>query len=675
MKILTRTAAAVLAAVTAAAVWAVPAAAAASVQGISSTSCIADNANILSRDTETYITNISVALQENCSGAQIGVYTTDYVGNNTMEGYAYEVFQAWGLGSADQDNGMVLLMATGDDNYWATPGEGLESAFSGNVLSDLLYDNLEASWAKQDYDTGARKTVLAMAERICDVYGVSLDMDAIGSGLADSSGRIVENTQSRSNGGAVLTLVLLTIIIAVIVIAIAIVINLVAGQLPEKVRNIDISSNNLYDISSVSTKMLKKLDKKVDLKVIAEQDSVDTRIKTFVKKYAALSGKVKVEWVDSVLHPSILQKYNTDGNVIIVSCDATGKSTTISFSDIIQSDYYSYYTTGSASESSFDGEGQLTSAINYVTSEETSKIYRTSGHGEATFSSSVSDLLTKNNLETEEINLSMNPEIPDDCDLLFLYAPTSDITDDEKTIIEKYLSDGGKVYLILGDTTSDTPNLDGIMSDYGLKKVSGYIADTQRCYQGNYYAIFPQLSLSGDLGSGISNQMVLLLNSFGMGKTDTDNDNLTVTPFMQTSDSGYAVTENDQTQGQYILGAVSTNAISADSSDSDSEDEDDESDATDTDTKTARLTVLASASMISSDITDQLTTLDNLTLFVNSVTENFDNVNNVAIEAKSLSTETNTPMHAGAFSILVIFIIPLAILILGFVIWMRRRKA
>lgn len=115
---------------------------------------------------------------------------------------------------------MVLLMATGDDNYWATPGEGLETAFSGNVLSDLLYDNLEASWAKQDYDTGARKTVLAMAERICDVYGVSLDMDAIGSGLADSSGRIVENTQSRSNGGAVLTLILLTIIIAVIVIAI-----------------------------------------------------------------------------------------------------------------------------------------------------------------------------------------------------------------------------------------------------------------------------------------------------------------------------------------------------------------------------------------------------------------------------------------------------------------------
>lgn len=458
--------------------------------------------------------------------------------------------------------------------------------------------------------------------------------------------------------------------LAVIVIAIAIVINLVAGQLPESVRNIDISSNNLYDISSVSTKMLDKLDKKVELKVIAEQDSIDTRIKTFVKKYAALSSKVKVEWVDSVLHPSVLQEYNTDGNVIVVSCEATGKSTTIAFSDIIQSDYYSYYMTGTSSETSFDGEGQLTSAINYVTSEETNKIYRTSGHGESTFSSSVNDLFTKNNLETEEINLSMNPEIPDDCDLLFLYGPTSDITDDEKTIIENYLSAGGKVYLILGDTSSETPNLDDLMADYGLKKVSGYIADTQRCYQGNYYAIFPQLSLSGDLGSGISNQMVLLLNSLGMEKTDSDNENLTVTPFMQTSADGYAVTEDDQTQGQYILGAIATNTIG-----SDTESDEDSDDSSSSETKEARLTVLASGSMISSDITDQLTTLDNLTLFVNSVTENFDNVNNVAIEAKSLSTETNTPMHAGGFSILVIFIIPLAILIIGFVIWMRRRKA
>ena len=71
--------------------------------------------------------------------------------------------------------------------------------------------------------------------------------------------------------------------------------------------------------------------------------------------------------------------------------------------------------------------------------------------------------------------------------------------------------------------------------------------------------------------------------------------------------------------------------------------------------------MLASASMISWISRDQLTTLDNLTLVCKFSDREFDNVNNVAIEAKSLSTETNTLMRTGAFSIPGIFIIPLAI--------------
>lgn len=470
--------------------------------------------------------------------------------------------------------------------------------------------------------------------------------------------------------------------LVVIVIAIAIVINLVAGQLPENLRNIDISSNNLYEISDVSEEMLDDLDKEVMLTVIAEQDTVDTRIKTFVKKYAALSKKVKTEWIDSVQHPSVLQEYDTEGDVIVVSCEDTGKTSVISFSDIIQYDQYTYYMTGQTSETSFDGEGQLTSAIHYVTNEETKKIYRTSGHGESTFSSSVSELFNKNSMETAELNLSMNPEIPDDCDLLFLYGPTSDITDDEKSIITDYLGNGGKVYLILGETTNNTPNLDALMAEYGLKKVDGYIADMKRNYQGNYYAIFPQLSLTEGLGNGISNQMVLLINAMGLEETDTEGEDITVSSFMQTSTDGYAVTGENQTQGQYILGAAVTKKVTPESTDVDDAEETDSNADSDGDEETdssetaeARLTVLSSASMISSEITDQLTTLDNLTLFVNSVTENFDGVENIAIEAKSLSAERNTPLHAGGISLVIIFVIPLAIVAIGFATWLRRRKA
>lgn len=217
MKPLTRIAAAGLAAA-AAAVLAVPALAV-SPQGISSDSCIADNAGLFSSDTEEYITNISVALQESC-GAQIGIYTIDYIGNNTMEGYAYEVFEAWGLGDADKDNGLLLLMSRGDDDYWATPGEGLESAFTGNTLGELLADNLEEPWVNADYDTGARQTVLALAERIADFYDLDLDLDAVGQGLTtDSSGAAAE-VQPAESKRSVFPMILLLVIIAVIVLAI-----------------------------------------------------------------------------------------------------------------------------------------------------------------------------------------------------------------------------------------------------------------------------------------------------------------------------------------------------------------------------------------------------------------------------------------------------------------------
>ena len=75
-----------------------------------------DYAEILSAQTEEYVESISVALQDTC-GAQIGVYTTDYIGNSTMEGYAYDVLNAWGLGSADKDNGVLLLLVPGEDDY------------------------------------------------------------------------------------------------------------------------------------------------------------------------------------------------------------------------------------------------------------------------------------------------------------------------------------------------------------------------------------------------------------------------------------------------------------------------------------------------------------------------------------------------------------------------------
>ena len=248
-----------------------------------------------------------------------------------------------------------------------------------------------------------------------------------------------------------------------LVICMVIVVNLIAGQLPENVKSIDISDNNIYGVSKTSKKVLNKLDKKVTFKIYAEKDSTDTRIKSFIKKYTALSDKISVTWIDPVLHPAALTKAGVEKDTIVISCKDTGKTKSVSFDDILVSDSYSYYTTGSSSASEFDGEGQFTSAINSVTSEQTEKMYYTTGHGEAAFSDSVTKLFSKNNLTTDEVNLMMTGEIPDDCDLLFMDAPSKDISDDEKTLLLNYLKKGGKVFIILGDPEDETPNLDEVL--------------------------------------------------------------------------------------------------------------------------------------------------------------------------------------------------------------------
>ena len=444
--------------------------------------------------------------------------------------------------------------------------------------------------------------------------------------------------------------------LTVLVIAIVIVFNLVIGQIPEAYRNLDMSSTKIYEISDTTKDLLGGLNDKVDMKVLAVKKDTDDRIKTFISKYAALSDKINVEWIDPVLHPSALTEYNTSENT-------TGKTTTISFDKILVMDMSSYYS-GNASYSEFDGDGQLTSAVNYVTSNVQKTIYKVSGHGEAELSSTVTDLMSKNNYTLTELNLLMADSIPDDCDLLLMNAPTNDLSENEVTLLTNYLAAGGKVMCLLGDTSlTDFPNLASVLKVYGIEGVDGYIADPTRCYQNQPYYIFPQLNVSGDLANGISSQMVLLTNAHGMTLTDPTRDTITTSAFMETSENGYAVTESEQKQGTYELGVVATETIS-------SGDDSEESSTTE-----ARLTVISAGSLIDQNITDAFSQLENAQIFMNAVSANFDGVQNLSIEAKSLGTEYNTIQHAGLFSLLVIFGIPAVILIAGFSVWFRRRKA
>lgn len=445
-----------------------------------------------------------------------------------------------------------------------------------------------------------------------------------------------------------------------IVIAIVIVFNMIVNLIPENKRQFDISSTNIYEISSKSKKIINKVDHDVTFYVLAEKSSTDKRIKTFINKYASLSDKIHIKWIDPVLHPSALTKYGTEKNNIVISCKKTNRTTTVSFDDILVSSA-SYYST-SSSASSFDGDGQLTSALNYVTSDKEYKAYYTSGHGESSLSSEVTSLLTKSRVSTSDLLLMTATSIPDDCDLLIIDGATSDFTKDEVKLLSSYLKKGGKVVTLLARTNKSMKNLYGLLKDYGLTVQSGYIADTERSYQGNYYYLIPNLSVSGNMASGISSNSVMMINSKGMTQSTPARDSISTDSFMTTSSNGYAVTEKKQTQGTYVLGATSTESVKVKNSKGKKI------------TKESRLTVYGSNMLIDEQITSSFSSLENLTLFTNSVTASLDNADNVSISPKSLEVSYNTIAHPGPFSILVVFVIPVGLIIGGFIVWFKRRR-
>lgn len=434
-------------------------------------------------------------------------------------------------------------------------------------------------------------------------------------------------------------------VIMVVIIAIVIAANVMFSKLPTAARNIDVSSNDLYSIGDTTHSVLDGLKNDVEIIVIKDKESTDKRISTLLAKYADYSGHIKVTYKDPVLYPSVLTTYDTEENNIVIKCDATDKTTKVAFSDIIVTST-SYY--GSTYETSFDGEGQLTKAIDYVSNENNKLIYTISGHGESDLGKNISELISKSNFNVKSVNLLVDNGIPDDCDILICNQPTKDLADDELKLLREYMENGGKMTVVLADTTTKTPNFDALMADYGISKVNGYIADTERYYGQNVYQIFPNYS-SGDItGKFGSEEYTLLFGSLGLKVAETDG--VTVDEFLTTSDKGAAVVgENDYTEGKYTLAAAATKDKS-------------------------RFTVFGSASIIDDKFTSYYTNLMDLQVFMNSITANFDDVSNISIDSISLQTTYNTIANGSGIGAIFIGIIPVALLILGFLRWIGRRK-
>ena len=136
-----------------------------------------DKSGVLSSETEDHIARYNQYLAESC-GAQICVVTIptmDYVGYDDIENYAYDLFNAWGIGDKDEDNGVLLLLVTDDELFRCLQGEGIEDTLSSSAISDILTENMRDDFYAGEFDSGTQKTFDALYRRICAIYSVDPD--------------------------------------------------------------------------------------------------------------------------------------------------------------------------------------------------------------------------------------------------------------------------------------------------------------------------------------------------------------------------------------------------------------------------------------------------------------------------------------------------------------------
>lgn len=183
----------------------------------------ADYANVLSNDTEEMICDYNGALEQQCDGAQVVVVTVEYLDGMYSDEYAYQLFNDWGVGSADNNNGMLLLLATAENKAWLAYGMGLNSKIDSDDVDDMLEEYFWEDFDRGEYDAAVKKLFSELLSWYDGVYGSNVANSApTASGMGHGGGGYYDSGSyygGSSYGFSQLISTIITIAVVVIILS------------------------------------------------------------------------------------------------------------------------------------------------------------------------------------------------------------------------------------------------------------------------------------------------------------------------------------------------------------------------------------------------------------------------------------------------------------------------
>jgi uncharacterized protein len=143
-----------------------------------------DFAGVIDPSHAQRIEEVARALQER-TGAQVAVVTVQSTAPyGSVEQYAVELATRWGVGEAEKDNGVLILVAMEERRVRLEVGYGLEGAIpdgrAGEIIDRAILPHLRSG----EYGPGLLKGVQAVAGIVAQEYGITLDRESMEAGRA-----------------------------------------------------------------------------------------------------------------------------------------------------------------------------------------------------------------------------------------------------------------------------------------------------------------------------------------------------------------------------------------------------------------------------------------------------------------------------------------------------------
>ena len=466
--------------------------------------------------------------------------------------------------------------------------------------------------------------------------------------------------------GGYMTIIMIFAVIAMIVV------NLLFQQLHFKV---DLTQEQLYTIGAKTKIILDDLDQDVTITGLYVTGRETTEAVTLIEDYTKNSSHISYKQVDPYTNPDYVAKYKEDtetiaANSLIVENVETGK-----FKIVAQNDLYQYeQTTGSNGYSTnyeitaFRAEEALTSAIQYVTNANTPILYTLTGHGESALASGMSTMLKKANFDIQSFNF-MNPDQKLEANnytVLLINNPMQDISDYELEDLENYLEAGGALMLNLSVNYPGLANFDALMERYGVQVEKGSLVESDPNYY-YYYSnlLIPELG-SHDILKDIGANTVAVLTPIAITQRENRNSATEITELLTTSDHAIVKKnaeskdldyEEGDLQGKFDLGLLINEAVSKDGK-----------------LYYTKFALFGSSYMFDSDV--GYMTAGNYNLFLNTLNTLQTEVDTLYIDPKEY-VSTDMMVSAGqrvVWSGVFVVAIPLGVLIIGLVVWSRRKR-